>query len=146
MPGSLYIVIAGCGRLGSHLANRLSRQGHGLVVIDQDEAAFKGLSSEFSGFRVEGDVCELRALRQARMDKADIVFAVTRKDNANLMVVHAARTLFKVPRVMARVYHPSREGLFRLLGADTVCPTTEAAEKALDWVGPFMVFPGRSAL
>ena len=52
MKNNRYIVIVGCGRLGSHLANRLSREGHSVVVIDRYEATFGNLSPDFSGFRV----------------------------------------------------------------------------------------------
>ena len=51
MKDSLYVVIVGCGRLGSHLANQLSRAGHSIVVIDADASTFDNLSSDFSGFR-----------------------------------------------------------------------------------------------
>jgi len=52
---SLYVIVAGCGRLGSYIANRLSEAGHSVVIIDPEENAFSRLSDEFSGFRVEGD-------------------------------------------------------------------------------------------
>ena len=67
MKHSLYIVIIGCGRLGSHLANQLSRVGHSVVVIDKDEAAFKELSPDFSGFRIEGDATQIGVLNEAKL-------------------------------------------------------------------------------
>ena len=55
MAQSQYIVVVGCGRLGSILASRLSGQGHSVVVIDWDESTFNSLSIEFSGFPIVGD-------------------------------------------------------------------------------------------
>jgi trk system potassium uptake protein TrkA len=123
-----FVIIVGCGRLGSYLANRLSRDGHSVVAIDVDEAAFRALAAEYSGFRVEGDATELAVLRQAKVDKADLVVATTREDNVNLMVAQFAKRLFKVRRVMARVFDPRREDLYRALGVDTLCPTSVAAD------------------
>lgn len=128
MAADLFIVIVGCGRLGSHLANNLSRQSHGVVVIDFDEGAFGNLSPEYSGFKVEGDATELAVLRQAKMDKADLVIATTRDDNVNLMVAQVAKTQFGVARVLARVFEPRRDEIYRRLSVETVCPTSVAAE------------------
>jgi trk system potassium uptake protein TrkA len=67
MKNNRYIVIVGCGRLGSHLANQLSRQGHSVVVIDRNEATFSGLSPDFSGFRVDGDATQMAVLKEAKL-------------------------------------------------------------------------------
>lgn len=134
MASDLFIVIVGCGRLGSHLANQLSRTGHGVVVIDSKEHAFGNLSPEYSGFRVEGDATELAVLKQAKVNKADLVISTTRKDNINLMVAQVAKAEFAVPRVLARVFEPRREAVYRRLGVETICPTAVAAEMFLNSV------------
>lgn len=126
-----YVVIVGCGRLGSLLANRLSHLGSSVVVIDRDEVAFDELSSGFSGFRVIGDAAELEVLRQAKIDKADCLLAATPHDNLNLMVAQAARTVFGVPKVLARLFDPSREALYRQFGIETICPTELSADAFL---------------
>ena len=123
-----FIIIVGCGRLGSYLANRLSRDGHSVVVIDVNESAFDMLSAEYSGFRVEGDATELAVLKQAKTDKADLAIATTRDDNVNLMVSQIARKLFRVPKVMARVFDPKREEVYRALNIETICPTSLAGD------------------
>jgi trk system potassium uptake protein TrkA len=128
MSRNLYVVIVGCGRLGSLLANRLSQIGHSVVVVDHKDAAFENLDPAFSGFRVEGDATELGVLRQARMDKADLVIATTREDNVNLMVVQVAREVFSVPCVLARAFDPRRQEVYLSLGVTTICPTTVAAD------------------
>lgn len=134
MPKNLYVVIVGCGRLGSHLANQLSRAGHGVVAVDVNEHAFANLSAEYSGFRVEGDATELAILKQAKIDKADLVIATTREDNINLMVAQIAMTAFSVPRVLARVFDPKREAIYRRMGIETICPTSVAADLFLSSV------------
>ena len=129
--GQDYIVIVGCGRLGSTLANRLSAQGKSLVVIDREATAFESLAVEFSGFQVLGDASQIAVLRRAGLDQADSCLATTRHDNINLMVAQVARVIFGVPRVIARVYDPSREIIYRQFGIDTVCPTQLTADALL---------------
>jgi trk system potassium uptake protein TrkA len=131
MKNSLYIVIVGCGRLGSGLANQLSRKGHSVVVIDSEEDTFNDLSSDFSGFRIVGDATQLAVLKQAKLKDADIFFATTHGDNVNLMVAQVARKLFNVPQVLARVFDPRREQVYNQLGIETICPTSVAAEMFL---------------
>jgi len=135
MPSCKYTIIVGCGRLGSMLANRLSSLGSSVVVIDQDEAAFKNLSIEFSGFEISGNAAELDVLRRAKIEKADCLLATTQHDNVNLMVAQVARTVFGVPRVVARVFDPSREEVYRQFGIETICPTTLSAQAFLGVLG-----------
>jgi trk system potassium uptake protein TrkA len=131
MPSYQDIVIVGCGRLGSMLANQLSAQGRSVVVVDRDETAFRNLSTEFSGFQVIGDAAELAVLQQARIDQADCLLAVTRHDNVNLMAAQVARTVFGVPKVIARVFSPSREAVYRQFEIETVSPTRLTADAFL---------------
>lgn len=126
-----FIIIVGCGRLGSYLANRLSRDGHSVVVIDVNESAFDALSVEYSGFRLEGDATELAVLKSAKVDKADLVIATTREDNVNLMVTQIAKNIFRVPKVMARVFDPKQEEIYCDLNIETVCPTSLAGDVLL---------------
>lgn len=128
MAKHLFIVIVGCGRLGSYLANGLSRAGHGVVVIDRREESFDALSAEFSGFKVKGDAVESEVLREARLERADLLLAVAEEDNVNLMVAQVGREVFGVKRVMARVADPAREVAYREFGIPTVCPTTLAGD------------------
>ncbi|MFH1079623.1 MAG: TrkA family potassium uptake protein [Pseudomonadota bacterium] len=131
MKNSLYIVIIGCGRLGSILANQLSRVGHSVVVIDTDEATFDDLSPDFSGFRVVGDATQIAVLKEAKLKNADVLFAATHEDNVNLMVAQVARKVFNVQHVLARVFDPRREQVYDQLGIETICPTAVAAEMFL---------------
>lgn len=128
----LFIVIVGCGRLGSYLANMLSRHGHSVVVIDNDPATQNFLALEFSGFWLHGDASEYTVLNQAKIAKADCLIATTREDNLNIMVAQIARRMFNVPKVVARVFDPAREEIYREFGIDTISPTAIASEVFLD--------------
>lgn len=123
MAKTKYVVIVGCGRLGGNLANQLSTAGHSVVVVDQREAAFDKLTVDFSGFKVIGDASELGVLQEAEVGKADYLFAVTTRDSTNLMVAQVARSIFNVPQVVARVFDPVREEIYRDFGVETISPT-----------------------
>jgi trk system potassium uptake protein TrkA len=116
------------------MANTLSKAGDSVVVIDEDIQNFDGLSTEFSGFKLEGDATQQAVLKDAKLHKADIFIATTHDDNINLMVAQVAKTIFKVPVVMARVYDPKREEIYTQLGISTVCPTSIAAERLMQTI------------
>jgi trk system potassium uptake protein TrkA len=132
---SKYIIIIGCGTLGSTLANRLSGSGHSIVVVDHSEVSFEQLGSEFSGFKIHGDANEFFVLRQAKVDKAEIVLALTDDDNLNIMLSQICRQIYKIPEVIARVNKPGAAELFAKLGIKTICPTLLAVDRFLDILG-----------
>jgi len=128
---SRYILIVGCGRLGSHLANQLSRAGNAVVVIDIDESRFSKLSPEFSGFRIEGDATQIAVLQSAKIKQADALIATAHEDNVNMMVSQVAKKIFGVPKVLARIFDPKHEEILSRLGIETICPTAAAASMFL---------------
>lgn len=131
MKNSRYIVIVGCGRLGSRLADELSRAGNSVVVIDRDESAFDELTPDFSGFRVDGDATHMAVLKQAKLNMADILIAATGEDNVNIMSSQVAKGIFGVSRVLARVLDPRKAETYARLGIETMCPTSVASEMFL---------------
>jgi trk system potassium uptake protein TrkA len=131
MSQSKQVVIVGCGRLGSVLANHLSRAGHRVIVIDQRESTFDKLSVDFSGFKLVGNAVELHTLQDAKIEQADCLFATTTSDNTNLMVAQVAKNVFHIPRVVARVFDPTREQIYQGFGIETISPTRLATSAFL---------------
>ncbi|MFZ5969081.1 MAG: potassium channel family protein [Bacillota bacterium] len=123
-----YIIIVGCGRLGSHLARLLSKARKSVVIIDKDAHAFHRLSDDFSGFTIEADAVEIDTLVRAKIDKADIVVTTTNDDNTNVMIAQIAKTIYHVPKVIARLFEPSRQEIYEELDIETLCPTILSAE------------------
>jgi len=128
MKTTRYIIIVGCGRLGSNLANIFSKRGDSVVIIDKNDETFNKLSPDFSGFRINGDVTQMAVLNNAKLEQADVFIATTHDDNVNLMAAQVAKKIFKVSHVLARVFDPKREQVYTRLGVDTICPTTVATE------------------
>lgn len=135
----LYVVIVGCGRLGSYLAERLSQERQRVMVIDTDTAAFDRLSLEYSGFELEGDASELAVLMEAKVDEADVLIATTHRQNINLLVGQIAKKLLGVPRVIARVAGIQREEVYRDLGIDTICAVSMLGDAILGDILPSVV-------
>jgi trk system potassium uptake protein TrkA len=127
MKKTVYIVVIGCGRLGSILASSLSQQGHEVVVIDRDRSSFSTLTEGFSGFTLTGNAAEMNVLEAAKLDRAQVAIAVTGKDNLNIMVSQLAKNVFKVPIVLTRILDPAREEIYQQLGLSTISTTKIAA-------------------
>ena len=124
-----YIIIVGCGRLGANLASTLSDEDGSVLIMDTSKDAFRRLSSDFGGLSVVGNGTDLDSLKDANIQKASAVIAVTNDDNTNIMVVQLAREMFKVQRVIARLYDPERESVYQDLGIDTICPAILSAKE-----------------
>ncbi|HWQ21587.1 MAG TPA: TrkA family potassium uptake protein [Clostridia bacterium] len=123
----MYIIIVGCGRLGAQLATKLSEEGHDVAVVDRNSSNFARLSDEFNGATITGVGFDIDVLKSAGIEHADGFAAVTDSDNMNIMAAQVAKTIFKVPMVIARVFDPIKGETYRALGLETVCPTTSAA-------------------
>lgn len=123
------IIVVGCGRVGSHLSNLLSEDGHNVSVIDKSPAAFKELGRDFNGRMVKGSGFDEDVLIDAGVEECDVLAVVTSNDNANLMTVEVARRIFGVPHVITRLYEAGREKTYAQLGIDFSCGTTLVAEE-----------------
>ncbi len=127
------ILIVGCGRVGSRLAQELDRDGHEVTIVDNNPGAFSRFASRgvfedsFSGNFMVGDGTEADLLRRAGAEDADCFIAVTQGDNRNIMAAQIAQNVFHVDRVVCRIYDPIRTEVYRKLGLSVFCPTTEGA-------------------
>jgi trk system potassium uptake protein TrkA len=128
----MYIVIIGCGRVGSQLASLLAQEKHDVVVIDKDVNAFKNLGSTFNGVKLQGYGYDEEVLQKAHIERCDAFAAVTDLDNANIMACEVVTKLYKVPRVVARVYNPGSISTFQELGLDYVFGTNVVAQTIMD--------------
>lgn len=126
------IVILGCGRVGSTLATMLDRAGHAVSIIDYSSDAFQRLSPDFSGETIPGNGVDEEVLIRAGIKEADAFVAVTNGDNRNIMSSQIAKEIFKVKKVMCRIYDPIREETYHELGLETISPTKVGAQLFFD--------------
>ncbi len=123
------VIVVGCGRVGSQLANMLSDNGNNVCVIDKNVNAFANLGRNFNGSTVQGVGFDEETLVKAGVEDCDVMAAVTQFDNTNLMVAEVGSRLYGVPHVIARLYNPARERAYMQLGLDYVCGTSLVAEE-----------------
>jgi trk system potassium uptake protein TrkA len=104
--------IAGAGAVGLFIANDLRTSGHEVLLIEQQPAVKERAATEAGVEWFIGDACEVSSLREAGLERCDVVVAATGDDEDNLVVSLLAKTEFAVPRVIARVNNPKNEWLF----------------------------------
>ena len=122
------VLIVGCGRVGSSLAREMDAAGHEVTIIDERVSAFRRLGDGFNGEAVVGTGIDESVLRRAGIEHADCFASVTNGDNRNIMAAQIAKVVFKVPRVIPRIYDPIREEVYREMGLETVCSTRLIAD------------------
>jgi len=126
------IVVLGCGRMGSGLAQALAFRRHAVTVVDVDPAAFSRLGPSFAGRTVTGSAVDRETLLSAGVERTDGLAAVTASDEVNVVCARLALQVFRVPRVVARLYDPRKADIYRRLGLQTVTPVTWAVHRMAD--------------
>ncbi len=118
----MYVIVIGCGRLGSNLAMELSDSGHDVCIIDRDRDRLSALGSGFNGRRINGIEFDGDNLMEGGIQQADALLAVTSDDNINITVSLIAGKIYRVPQVIARVNVPGRKYIYDKLGIGTINP------------------------
>lgn len=116
------LLIVGCGRVGSALANLYSHNGHEVSVLDEAAEAAANLGADFEGAFRQGAGLDVDLLKEAGIEDVDVCIAVTDGDNTNLVVAQIARQQFEVPCVVARVFDPHRAKFYSGRGINVVSP------------------------
>jgi trk system potassium uptake protein TrkA len=132
--------------VGSGLAVTLEDQGHSVAVIDRRAQAFRRLPETFGGQQVQGVGFDRERLREAGIERAEALAAVTNGDNSNIVVARVAREAFGVERVVARIYDQRRAAIYERVGIPTVATVQWTIERVLrrvlpevsdvDWIDP----------
>jgi trk system potassium uptake protein TrkA len=126
------IIVIGCGRMGSTLARKLSLQGNAVTVVTREKASFERLGAHFAGKTVVGIEFDQDVLTQAGIQHCDALAAVTSSDEVNVVIARLASHIFRVPRVIARVFDPRKAEIYQRLGLQTIDPTTWGVRQVAD--------------
>jgi len=130
----MMIIIVGCGRLGTQLAQTMVLRGHSVTVIDKDPTSFSRLGPIFKGATLVGIAFDRDILVQAGIQQADAFAAVTASDEANVVAARLAKYVFHVPRVVARVYEPRKAEIYRRFGLQTISTISLGAERLAELI------------
>ena len=131
----MFVLICGCGRVGSAVAMTMLVEGHEVSVLDEDPEAIALLErgqeeswEDMGGQFTVGTALEVDALVEAGIERADAFVASTDGDNTNLVIAQIAQRRYKIPKVVVRVLDPARAEWYAEQGLLTVCPTQTAIE------------------
>ena len=131
----MFVLIVGCGRVGSSIAKSMLVEGNEVSVLDENPEAIALLNrgqdenwEDLGGSFTVGTALEIDALMAAGIDRADAFVASTDGDNTNLVIAQIAQRRFEIDRVVVRVLDPGRAKWYSEQGLQTVCPTQTAIE------------------
>ena len=131
----MFVLIVGCGRVGSSVARSMLRAGNEVSCIDEDPEAHArlevGLESSWEdsgGQFTVGTGLETDALEAGGIERADAFVASTDGDNTNIVIAQIAQRRYNIPNVVARILDPLRAEWYAKQGMNTVCPTSVAIE------------------
>ena len=97
------IVICGAGRVGFTIAKQLTEQDHSITIIDQSSEDIQKINDTLDVKAIVGKATLPSVLEKANIKEADMIIAVTRNDEINMLICQVAYSLFKVPKKIARI-------------------------------------------
>lgn len=115
-------LVVGCGEFGLSVVDRLSAVGYSVVVIDEDQSAFAGLSGRFGGESVVADGSDVSVLEECDIDKTSLLVACTENDSVNYFVSRVASEVYGVERVFARIEDEDLVGMLEDSPIEPICP------------------------
>ncbi len=135
----MYVIIVGGGQTGARLSKRLADRGHNVVIVEKSEHRAHELAADLDVLVIHGSGADMDALKDAGVDRTDVLVAVAQADEVNLMACELAKKM-GVQRVVSRVNDEKHARMFEELGVDVAISLTSAAvmlfEKAV--TGPGM--------
>ena len=97
------IIICGAGRVGFTIAKQLSEQGHSITVIDQSSEDIQKIDESLDVKAIVGKSTYPSILEKANASEADMIIAVTRNDEINMVICQIAFSIFNIPKKIARI-------------------------------------------
>ena len=97
------IIICGAGRVGFTIAKLLTEQDHSVTIIDQSSEDIQKLNESLDVKAIVGKATYPSILEKADAGNADMIIAVTKNDEINMLICQIAFSIFKVPKKIARI-------------------------------------------
>lgn len=117
-------IIVGGGKVGYYLLKTLKDKKYDIVLIEKDKKICDKIAEDFNADIICGDGTDYNVLKDAGIDEAEIVAAVTGKDEENLVICQISKAEFGINKTIARINNPKNRLIFNTLGVDkTVCST-----------------------
>lgn len=117
-------IIIGGGKVGYYLVQTLKKRGYHVVLIERNGAICQKIAEDINIEIICGDGTDLEVLKDAGIQEAEIIAAVTGTDEENLVICEIAKVSFNINKTIARINNPKNIAMFKALGVDkTVCST-----------------------
>jgi trk system potassium uptake protein TrkA len=117
-------IIVGGGKVGYYLLKMLKDKKYEITLIEKSRKICDKIAEDFNIAIICGDGTDLDVLKDAGIEDAEVVAAVTGKDEENLVICQITKNTFSVNKTIARVNNPKNRLIFKTLGVDnTVCST-----------------------
>jgi trk system potassium uptake protein TrkA len=117
-------IVVGGGKVGYYLLKTLREKRYDVTLIEKNRELCNKIAEELGGHIICGDGSDIEVLKDADIEEAEVVAAVTGKDEENLVVCQMAKVNFNVGKTIARINNPKNRAIFKALGVDnTVCST-----------------------
>ena len=116
------IIIIGCGRFGSSLAQILAGSEHNISVVDRDGERLSALGNGFNGLKVRGIEFDDEILHEAGIESADVILPLTPDENLNITIALMAKEIYHVPRIIARLVNTNRQYIYDQMDVETINP------------------------
>ncbi len=97
------VIIIGAGEVGYHISNFFSKEGIDVTVIDADGKKIKRITEELDVAAIEGEGGSPLVLKQAGIDEAEMLLAVTDSDETNMIACLMVKAMFNIPKKIARI-------------------------------------------
>lgn len=124
----LYVIVVGCGKVGSEVAARLSYIGFDVTMIEKDPNALSALPEDYGGFTIIGDATERDVMRRAKAEKADLLITTTGDDPTNFFVSLVGSKIFGITNVISLVRNKENVALFEKSDIRVISPVSLAID------------------
>ena len=122
-------ILIGGGKIGYHLLLTLRERGCKVTLVEKNAALCEKIAAEADTDVICGDGTDIGVLRDAGIAHADVIAAVTGKDEENLVICQIAKVGFGTGKSIARINNPKNIAMFKAMGVDqTVCSTQVIAD------------------
>ena len=128
----MFVIVVGGGKVGRYLINDLSKKNHEVVLVEQDQKKGEEIGEKYGIEVVCGDGSEKDVLQKAGVEKADVLLAVTKADQDNLVICQMAERQFDVPQTFTTVNTPGNEKLFDWLGVNVAVSSASILSALVD--------------
>lgn len=126
-------IIVGGGKVGYYLLKTLKEKRYEVTLIESNVDLCNKIAEEIGGDIICGDGSDVQVMQEAGIEYADVVAAVTGKDEENLVICQMAKLNFNIQKTIARINNPKNSDIFIKLGVDnTVCSTEVIANLIIE--------------